>query len=259
MRQPAAEGAGAGPGAGGGRGFAGGPGGQGAVAQVLWAVSPLEVGAQSPPDTVLNLQPGMTVGGRVVFAGATVGEATDPTRVRVSLATRGAQTFEIGGALAPVQADESGRFSIVGVAPGRYTVSASLAAGAAGRAQGAGVAWSGRGRSRRTRRRRGSGWRAGGATGQWFLESAVIDGRDILDFPIDIGPNQNISSLQLTFNNRRQELSGTIQDASGRPTVGFHNHRLFARHQVLAAAGASHRVDTAGDRRAIHVLVPPGR
>lgn len=199
-----------------GNGLGGGRGGQRAISQVLWAMTPVDVGGQSPPDTVLNLQPGMTVSGRVNFTGS--GETVDASRVRVSISPRGAQMFEIGGGLAPVQADEAGRFSIVGVAPGRYTVSATLMAAGAGRGLGAG----GRGQGG------GLGRGAGPApttptapTAQWTLESATVDGRDILDFPVEIGPNQNISTLMLNFTNRRQELSGSIQDASGRPTSDF--------------------------------------
>ena len=184
----------------------------GGIAQVLWAMAPVGVGAQNPPDIVLTLQPGMTVGGRVVFP-STAGDSADPTRVRVSLTPRGGQTFEIGAALTPVQADETGRFSIVGVAPGRYTVSASLAG--PGRAQGAG----GRGQGPAQGNGR-IGGPAGGST-QWFLESAIVDGKDVLDFPMEIGPNQNVSNIQLSFTGERQELSGTIQDGAGRPTSDF--------------------------------------
>jgi hypothetical protein len=176
-------------------------------------MSPVTVSGQNPPETVLNLQPGMTVGGRVMFP-ASAGDSADPTRVRVSLIPRGGQTFEIGAALAPAQADESGRFSIIGVAPGRYAISASMAGQARGQAAGA------RGQGGAPGRGGAAGSAGGGAT-QFFLESAIVDGRDVLDFPMDVGPNQNISNIQLSFSAQRQELSGTIQDGAGRPTSDF--------------------------------------
>jgi hypothetical protein len=175
--------------------------GAGAIAQVLWAAADVSVGGQPLPDMVLNLQPGMTVSGRVRFEGS--GQAPDDlTIVRVSLSSRGPQTFEIGG-LPPVQAEASGSFSIPGVAPGHYSLTATMAG--AGRGGGG----------------RGGAAAAGASTGQWVLESAMYNGRDLLDFPIDIGPNQSLQNVQLTYTDRTQELTGTIQDTAGRPTSDF--------------------------------------
>ena len=53
------------------------------------------------------------------------------------------------------------------------------------------------------------------------MKSAVIEGQDVLDFPIEIRPNQQVSTAVLTFTDKTQELSGTIQDSSGRPTSDF--------------------------------------
>ncbi len=199
IREAAAAGAAQQPGAGRGRG-AFGP-----ISQVLWASNSVAVGGQDVSNLVLSLQPGLTVAGRVEFDG-TATPPDDLSRVRVLLRPRGTQTFEIGGT-PPGQADVSGRFSIAGVAPGRYTFSASVlpeGAGRGGRAFGLG--------------------RGGGAPGQasspWTLVSAMVDGRDALDFPVDIGPSQNVNAM-LTFSDRTQELSGTIQDPSGRPTSDF--------------------------------------
>jgi hypothetical protein len=61
----------------------------------------------------------------------------------------------------------------------------------------------------------------GQTAGGWRLKSAMIDGRDVLDFPLDVGPNQDLSNAVLTFTDKTQELSGTIQDTSGRPTSDF--------------------------------------
>ena len=50
---------------------------------------------------------------------------------------------------------------------------------------------------------------------------AEIDGRDILDFPLDVAPHENIKDAVVTFTNRTQDLAGRIQDATGRPTADF--------------------------------------
>ena len=136
--------------------------------------------------------------------------ATDLSRVRVSLATRGPQTFEMGGT-PPAQADANGHFTITGVAPGRYTLRVE-SAGRLGNGQAAAGAAGGAARPDAARR-------GAGGSGRWSRPWS--NGRDILDFPVDIGPNEPISNAVLTFTDKTQELSGTIQDASGRPTADF--------------------------------------
>jgi hypothetical protein len=110
------------------------------------------------------------------------------------------------GVAPAVQSDAGGRFTIAGVSPGRYTLSATVLAPGQTTPDG------GLGRGGRGAQATNSGW---------TLKSAVVDGLDILDFPVDVGPNQNLSNVLVTFTNRTQELSGTIQDAAGRPTSDF--------------------------------------
>jgi uncharacterized protein (DUF2141 family) len=190
----------------GGRGRAGGPG---AVSQILWATADVTVNGQNLPDVVLNLQPGMTVSGRVAFEGSTLAPPTDLTRVRVNIQSRGQQTPELGG-IPPAQVDASGRFSVTGVPPGRYVLQASAPVGSA---QGMG---NGSGRAGGAA---GAGGQQGGGT--WTLKSADVGGRDALDFPFEVQPNSDVGGAILTFTDRTQELSGTLQDSSGRPTSDY--------------------------------------
>jgi hypothetical protein len=193
-----------GAGAGADFGGRGGGRGAGAIQQVLWASTDLTVSGQNITDIVVALQPGMSLNGRVSFEGTTLPPPTDLTRVRVNLATRGQQLFE-GGAVPPAQVDASGRFTIAGVAPGRYSINGAAPAGGqnAGR-QGGGAPGQG-----------------GTPSPQWVLKSAIAGGRDILDFPLVIEPNQEVGNIVMTFTDRTQELSGTLQDAMGRPTADF--------------------------------------
>jgi hypothetical protein len=189
----------------GGRGAAGGGGrgGPGPIAQVLWAAADLTVSGQDLTGLVLDLQQGMTITGRIEFQGTGLPPPMELDRVRVSLVTRGRQPFE-AGPTPPAEVDATGQFRINGVVPGRYVLSGSVPAGARGGAQPAG-----RGAAVPT------------ATGAWVLKSAMVGGRDALDFPVEIGPNQNVSGASVIFTDRRQSLSGTIQDATGRPTADF--------------------------------------
>src|SRR4030095_6639930 len=51
----------------------------------------------------------------------------------------------------------------------------------------------------------------------WWLRSVVVDGRDMLDFPLEIGPAGDVSGIVATFTDRRTELSGTLQTAANVP------------------------------------------
>ena len=183
-------------GGGAGRGGAG-PVPPNQIAQVLWSSTDVAVNGQDIGNLQLLLQPGMSVSGRVEFRGVSAPPPSDMSGVRLSLSPRPQQNA--GPGATPVgQVDEFGRFSVPGVAPGRYTVSASANQGG-----------------------RGGAGRGAGSNTSWTLTSATIDGRDVLDFPLDIAPHENIKDALVTFSDRTQELSGRIQDAMGRPTADF--------------------------------------
>jgi hypothetical protein len=85
------------------------------------------------------------------------------------------------------QVNASGAFTMTGVIPGRYRVSATFSTPEV----------------------------------NWILKSAVIKGKDALDVPFDLVPGDVITDAVFTFTNRTQELSGTLQDASKRPAPDF--------------------------------------
>jgi len=188
----------------GGRGGRGGRGG-GPVAEVLWASADIGVSGQNITNVVLALRPGMKVTGRMQFEGGAP-PPTDLSNARVSLIARGDQLAG-GGGIPPAQVDATGNFTITGVAPGQYTLSANASAGRGG----------GRGGAQPV----AAAGAAGAAQTQWTLKSAIVSGRDALDFPMTVDPNQDVTGVLLVFTDQTQEISGTIQDASGRPTSDF--------------------------------------
>jgi hypothetical protein len=200
-----------GPGGRGGRGgLLGGRGG--ATAQILWAAAEVNVDGRDVTDLSLTLQHGMTVSGRIAFEASTAQPPADLTGTRVTLQPNGQSGFEIGP-MPAAQADASGQFTISGVAPGQYSLRANL--NAAGRGAQAGTPLGGGPPVG------GAAGQAGGGRGSWTLKSVAVNGRDTLDFPLDIKPNENISGAVLTFTDRTQELTGTLQDAMGRPTSDY--------------------------------------
>ncbi len=194
----------------------GGPGGRGGpaqITQVYWATADLAVGGQNIGDLMLTLQPGMTITGRVLFDGSILPPPADLTQIRVTVSPRGQQPG-VDGPIPPAVVDATGQFTIKGVAPGKYSLSANVPSGA-GRGGGAGLAGA-----------PAAGGRAGGAGGagqaapQWVLRTALTSTGDALDFGFVVEPNQNIVAT-LTFADRTQEISGTIQDTTGRPTADY--------------------------------------
>ena len=206
----AAQAAGRG-GAGGRGGPAGGRGGPGQITQVLWGSADISVSGEDVSNVSVSLQPGMTLTGRVSFEGQAALPPTDLTRVRINLAARGQQPgLDLGG-LPPAEVDASGTFKIKGVPPGRYSINANAQAG-----QVPGVPQQPAGG-----RGGGGGGAAGAGAGQWVLKSAMVNGRDALDHSLVVEPNQELSGITLTFVDRTQEVTGTIQDTMGKPTSDY--------------------------------------
>jgi hypothetical protein len=149
-----------------------------------WASADVVVDGRTVSNVVLTLQPGLTLTGRVQFDGA-LPTPTDLTRVRVNLAPVTTPGTAEMAQPAPGRVDASGKFTVIGVVPGRYRLTAS-----------------------------------GGGNG-WSLESAIVEGQDTLDFPIDIKPNQTLTNAVVTFGDRQAEISGTVVNERGQPTPEY--------------------------------------
>jgi protocatechuate 3,4-dioxygenase beta subunit len=188
-----------------GQGQGGGRGGPGQIAQVLWGSADVNVDGQDVNGVNVSLVPGMTVTGRVTFDSSTLQPPTDLTRVRVNITPRGTQQGLDTGGLPPSQVDATGRFTVTGVPPGRYSINANAAAAIAPGTPGG----------------RGGNAGGGGAAAQWLLKSATGTAQDILDFGLVVEPHQPVAGITLAFVDRTQEVSGTIQDPAGKPTADF--------------------------------------
>jgi 5-hydroxyisourate hydrolase-like protein (transthyretin family) len=177
-------------GSGGNQMIIGGPGGSGSS---FWATTDVSIDGTPQSNVVLTLQAGLTVTGRIEFKGTRIEVPADLTRARITLApapTPGGTGLMVG--VPSAQVDASGRFTISGVTPGRYLVNAFVPAPAAA---GPGLAWT--------------------------LQSAVFKGRDVLDFALEVAPSDEVSGGVLTFTDQTQQVSGTLQDQSGRPAPDY--------------------------------------
>ena len=61
----------------------------------------------------------------------------------------------------------------------------------------------------------GALWLRAQAPGNWSLKSAVVDGRDTIDAPFEVGAGDKITGVDVTFTDRQSEIIGTVTDTQG--------------------------------------------
>lgn len=152
------------------------------VDPTLWAASRVSVGNRDLAGISLTLRTGPRVSGTVEFSGA----ATLPTpeqlqRVGVTLR---ALDGEQSPFIAAGRLDAEARFKTMGYPAGRYVLTATSAGPS------------------------------------WFLQSAMLGGRDVSIDPLTLDAT-DVDGIVLTFTDRRTEISGAVIPASGEDTDGI--------------------------------------
>ncbi len=163
------------------------PDGSAGPTQFLWASTEIAVEGDPVPGIVLSLQPGMSLSGDVRFVRTALTPPSDLKNVRVTLQPVIAPGL-VGFAPLAVPAGPDGHFTITGITPGRYRLTANFP--------------------------------GSGRTGGWILRSALVGGQDTLDVPIAIQPNQNVADAAITFVDRAASVTGVVQDAAGHGAAG---------------------------------------
>ncbi len=149
----------------------------------LWGRVDLAVDGNPLTNIVLPLQRGLDVSGAIDFDG-TPPQPPELARMRVQLTPAAAAEAE-SGSTPPAAAYAAGRFTVHGVPPGRYRISAS------------------------------------GLPAGWTLKSAMFGGQDVLDGTLEVKPGDEIAGGIVTFTNRSTELAGTLQDQNGKPLADY--------------------------------------
>lgn len=156
------------------------------------AASEVSVAGNAATDVVLTLEPLRSVFGRVMFEGS----ERKPSQVLVSLPGLGGTP-----GIFNVKAAPDGSFTIPNVAPGRYTISVSVAS-------------------------------------PWELASASTGGVDALDFSFEMPRGRDVGDLAITVRDRPIELAGSVTDSAGQ-LVGDRTVVVFAADERLWPFGQS--------------------
>jgi hypothetical protein len=165
-----------------------------------WAQSDVVVDGHDL-QVAMELQPGMAINGRLAFEGATA-PPTDLAGVRFILMPPGSGANLSAGPSGGTT-DAAGRFSFPGVAPDRFRVTYSSNA-----------SWM------RT----------------WTLKSAVAAGKDAMDEGLEVKPGTDVDMV-VTFTDHPSELTGALQDTSGRAAPDYFII-VFAADRALWTPGS---------------------
>ena len=161
-------------------------GGRGQAAGPLTHYASAEVVADGTDTSVsIELRPGVTVKGRLEFAGTTPAGAKELAGTRVHLIP-----VRSGPALTvqPASVDASAAFQFVGVPAGRFRLAFSRPASA----------------------------------DRWTLKTITISGRAIDDYLLDLAPGSDVQEMLLSFTDRPSELAGRLETSTGRAAPDFY-------------------------------------
>ena len=191
----------------------------------LFAVADVTVRGEDVAGVGLTLQPGGTLAGKVTFDAASTPVPTDLTTIRVGLsmpggtytASNGSTTIGNGvSQVNPVSVAADGTFQVISIGPGPYFLNCQLPPD---------------------------------LIKNWKLRSAIVDGHDLLDGPIE-GPNINLTGVTLTLSDKRTEVSGTLQVGAGQSALDYYvvvfsadraNWRVGSRRNLSSKPGTDSR------------------
>ena len=161
-------------------------------ADYLWATDTVVTSGTDITGVALVLAPGLRMRGRVAIDSPAGQRRPDLSSARVGImATRPGRGSAANAKLAadvrfPIAVGADGAFDLANLPPATYSFTCTLPSSAPERG--------------------------------WWLRSATIDGKDILDEPYTLDPSAPVPTVVLTLTDRHSSLSGAFQDATGRAT-----------------------------------------
>jgi len=136
------------------------------------------VGSKDITDLTVNMRPGLTVSGTVVFNG-TAAQPTPEQRAGLFINLEPADGRTAGiGSIVRGRVETSGTFTTIGVPAGKYIL------------------------------------RVSGAPQGWSLRDASHGGKDITSVAVELD-GENATGVVLAFTDKPTELNGTVRDSSG--------------------------------------------
>lgn len=155
----------------------------------------LSARAENDGVPAYSVQPFETGGGDVaevslvLTPGATLSgtvqfEGTGPRPGRLTISAPSADRTAFGSRPATVDIDADSTFSLTGVPPGAHWIRAQSPPG-------------------------------------WILRSVVLDGRDVIDTPIEVRGSAKMGGIRMVFTDRISELNGTVTDQQRTPVTDY--------------------------------------
>ena len=169
-------------------------------ADYMWATDTVVTSGTDITGVALVLAPGLRMHGRIAIDSTGGQRRPDVSTARVGIrATWPGRGSAANAKLAmdvqfPIAVGPDGSFDLANLPPATYSFTCTLPSSAP---------------------ERGAGVPADQSRG-WWLRSATIDGKDILDEPYTLDPSAAVPRVVLTLTDRHSSLSGAFQDAAGR-------------------------------------------
>ena len=148
-----------------------------------WFTAPVVVEGQDV-TVALSPQPTLSISGRLEFAGSHPPPDVSRLRLPSLNATQTIGTYMLP--LPQVQMEAGGRFTVSGILPGPYRVGVFANRGLPGI---------------RT------------PIGPWWVKSLIVNGRDLLDAPLDL--REGTDAAVATLSDEASKVSGTVRNVSG--------------------------------------------
>jgi len=147
-----------------------------------WALADVSVTGADLTGISLTWQPSLSVSGHVAVEGLT----TLPPDLRIRVLARPTPASGVPAQNTPIVVDDSGRFTIGGLLPGKYRISAVIPQNPVTQVQ------------------------------DWFAKAAMIGGIDALDVPFELTAGAAPADIAVTLTDDAQQIDGRVKNAQGK-------------------------------------------